>query len=177
VTCGGRSLFQNALPLGKIEERNMNLFIDEAIIETKLSVIDSSSVIKNIGKKLLQAGLVSDDFIEAVISREGEYPTGLPTSIPVALCHTDPEYVKCSFLTVATLEKPVQFHEMGNPGNIQEVKIVFFIGILNKDKHIDVLKNIMKFIQSDQLLQSIYATDSKPEIKKILLENLTPDLS
>jgi galactitol PTS system EIIA component len=153
----------------------MDLFIDEAIIETKMTVVDSASVITKMGGKLLHAGLVHDNFIEAVISREGEYPTGLPTSIPVALCHTDPEYVKCSFLTVATLEKPVQFHEMGNPDNIQEVKIVFFIGILNKDKHIDILKNIMKFIQSDHLLQSIYTTDSKLEIKKILLENLTPN--
>jgi len=153
----------------------MNLFIDEAIIGTKLIVADSTGVITEMGKKLLQEGLVNDNFIEAVINREGEYPTGLPTSIPVALCHTDPEYVKSSFLTVATLEKPVQFHEMGNPGKIQEVKIVFFLGILNKDKHISILKNIMKFIQSDSLLQSVYATDSKQEIKKILLENLMPN--
>jgi Phosphotransferase system mannitol/fructose-specific IIA domain (Ntr-type) len=153
----------------------MNLFIDEAIIETKMTVVDSASVITKIGKKLMQAGLVNNDFIEAVINREIEYPTGLPTKIPVALCHTDPEYVKCSFLTVATLETPVQFHEMGNPNNIQEVKIVFFLGILNKDKHIDILKNIMKFIQSEKLLQSICTTDSKPEIKKILVDNLTPN--
>ncbi len=154
----------------------MNLFIDEAIIETNMTVVDSDSVITIIGKKLMLAGLVNDDFIEAVINREIEYPTGLPTSIPVALCHTDPEYVKCSFLTVATLEKPVQFHEMGKPDNIQEVKIVFFLGILNKDKHINILKNIMKFIQSEPLLQSICATDSKSEIKKILIDNLMPNL-
>lgn len=153
----------------------MNLFIDEAIIETNMTVVDSASVITKIGKKLMLAGLVNDDFIEAVINREIDYPTGLPTKIPVALCHTDPEYVKCNFLTVATLEKPVQFHEMGNPNNIQEVKIVFFLGILNKDKHIDILKNIMKFIQSEKLLQSICATDSKLEIKKILVDNLTPN--
>jgi galactitol PTS system EIIA component len=153
----------------------MNLFIDDAIIETKMAAADSASVITKIGKKLMQAGLVNDDFIDAVIKREIEYPTGLPTKIPVALCHTDPEYVKCSFLTLVTLETPVQFHEMGNPNNIQEVKIVFFLGILNKDKHIDILKNIMKFIQSEQLLQSICATDSKPEIKKILVDNLTPN--
>ena len=152
----------------------MNLYIDEAIIETKLNVADSASVITEMGMKLLHAGLVQDNFIEAVIKREGVYPTGLPTSIPVALCHTDPEFVKCSFLTVATLEKPVQFHEMGNPDNIQEVKIVFILGILDKDKHIDILKNIMKFIQSDRLLQLTYATESKLEIKKILLDNLMP---
>jgi PTS system galactitol-specific IIA component len=158
-----------------LKRENMNLFIDEAIIETNMTVVDSASVITEMGKKLLHAGLVNDDFIEAVISREGEYPTGLPTSIPVALCHTDPEYVKSSFLTVATLEKPVQFHEMGKPDNIQDVKIVFFLGILNKDKHINILKNIMKFIQSEPLLRSICATESKSEIKKILLDNLMPN--
>ena len=153
----------------------MSLIINEAIIDTKMNVADSASVITQMGEKLLNAGLVNDNFVEAVISREKKYPTGLPTSIPVALCHTDPEYVKCSFLTVATLEKPVPFHEMGNPDNIQEVKLVFFLGILEKDKHIDILKNIMKFIQSNHLLQSIYATNSKLAIKKILLENLKPN--
>ena len=154
----------------------MSLFIDEAIIDTKLNVVDSASVITKMGEKLLNAGLVNDDFIEAVIRREEKYPTGLPTSIPVALCHTDPEYVKRSFLTLATLEKPVPFHEMGNPDNVQDVKIVIFLGILGNDKHIEILKNIMKLIQSADLLQSIYSTNSKVEIKKILLENLIPNL-
>jgi PTS system galactitol-specific IIA component len=153
----------------------MSLIIDEAIIATKLNVVDSASVITKMGEKLLNAGLVNDDFIEAVIRREEKYPTGLPTSIPVALCHTDPEYVKNSFLTVATLENPVPFHEMGSPDHIQQVRIVFFLGILEKDKHIDILRNIMKFIQSNPLLQSIDTTDSKSEIKKILLENLKPN--
>lgn len=159
----------------RTEKRKMNLIINEAIIEINLNVPDSASIITRMGEKLLDAELVNEKFIEAVISREEKYPTGLPTSIPVALCHTDPEYVKRSFLTVATLEQPVPFHEMGNPDQIQEVRIVFFLGILDKDKHIDVLKNIMKFIQSERLLQSICATDSKKEIKKILLENLKPN--
>ena len=161
--------------LAKMEKGKMSLFINEAIIGTKLNVVDSTSVITKMGEKLLNAGLVHGNFVEAVISREEKYPTGLPTSIPVALCHTDPEYVKRSFLTVATLEKPVPFHEMGNPDNIQEVKLVFFLGILDKDKHIAILKSMMKLIQSADLLQSIYSTDSKVEIKKILLENLKPN--
>lgn len=155
----------------------MKLFIDEAIIATKLKVVDSQSVITQMGEKLLKAGLVQTNFVEAVINREEKYPTGLPTSIPVALCHTDPEYVKRSFLTVATLDKAVPFREMGNPDNIQEVRIVIFLGILGKDKHIAILKNIMKLIQSAEILQSIYSTDSKVEIKKILLENLKPNQS
>ena len=47
----------------------MNLFIDEAIIETNMTVVDSASVITKIGKKLMLAGLVNDNFIEAVINR------------------------------------------------------------------------------------------------------------
>jgi PTS system galactitol-specific IIA component len=151
---------------------DMGLFIDEAIIDTKLNVDDCACVITSMGEKLIKEGLVYATFIEAVIRREEKYPTGLPTSIPVALCHSDPEHVKRSFLTLATLQKPVAFHEMGNPDHIQEVKIVFFLGILDKEKHIGILKSLMKFIQSDKLLQSIYSTNSKNEIKKILLENL-----
>jgi galactitol PTS system EIIA component len=150
----------------------MTIIIDEKTIAPKLNLDDRAGVITEMGTRLIKAGLVTDNFIEAIIQREEQYPTGLPTKIPISLCHTDAEYVKESFLTLATLEKPIPFHEMGNPDSIQDVKIVFILGIKEKNEHITILKRIMELIRNEMLLAKIYASASKAEIKKILVDNL-----
>jgi galactitol PTS system EIIA component len=150
----------------------MTLVIEENIIARKLRFENSTDVIREMGTRLKKAGLVNDQFIDAVIKREKDYPTGLPTKIPVSLCHTDPQYVLKSFLTLATLEKPVVFHEMGNPTAIQNVRIVFVLGVKEKNEHVSVLKNIMNLLRNENLLQSIYDSKSTSEIKEILIENI-----
>jgi len=150
----------------------MTLVIEENIIARKLRLDNSTDVIREMGARLTKAGLVNDQFIDAVIKRELEYPTGLPTKMPVSLCHTDPQYVLKSFITLATLEKPIAFHEMGNPSAIQNVKIVFVLGVKEKNDHISVLKNIMDLIRNENLLNSIYDSKSTSEIKEILIENI-----
>lgn len=150
----------------------MTLVIDESIIARKLHLENSTDVIKEMGTRLQKAGLVNNLFVDAVIKREAKYPTGLPTKIPVSLCHTDPEFVVKSFLTLATLDKPVAFHEMGNPSAIQNVKIVFVLGVKEKNEHISVLKNIMALLRDENLLNLIYDSKSVSEIKEILIENI-----
>jgi galactitol PTS system EIIA component len=150
----------------------MTLVIDENIIARKLRFDNSTDVIKEMGTRLTKAGLVNDQFINAVINREKEYPTGLPTKIPVSLCHTDPQYVLKSFLTLATLEKPIAFHEMGNPTVVQNVKIVFVLGVKEKKEQVSVLKNIMNLLHNENLLKSICDSKSTSEIKEILIENI-----
>jgi PTS system galactitol-specific IIA component len=39
-------------------------------------------------------GYVEEGLPNAVLARERQYPTGLPTKIPVALCHVEAEFVK-----------------------------------------------------------------------------------
>ncbi|MDP2965332.1 MAG: PTS sugar transporter subunit IIA [Pelolinea sp.] len=150
----------------------MALFIDERIILTNLNLKDNYDVFQVMGKKLFEEGLVTDRFIEEIINREEKYPTGLPTKIPISLCHTDSEHVKQPFLTLATLTNPIPFHEMGNSKNIQDVKIAFFLGIIDKKEHIDFLRKIMTLVRSEDILTSIYRSKSAKQIKKILCKNL-----
>jgi PTS system galactitol-specific IIA component len=153
----------------------MGLCIDEKIILLNLKAADSAGVISQMGECVLKAGLVREDFIEAVIRREQKYPTALPTKIPVALCHTDAEYLLGSFIGAATLAEPVPFREMGNSEHWQPVEIVFLLGIAVKGEHMDVLKSVLKLIQDETMLQAIRAAESTAEIKKILAGYLMPE--
>jgi PTS system galactitol-specific IIA component len=151
----------------------MTIIIDERLILTQLDVKDSQEVFQIMGEKLNKEGLVTEQFTEQITKREKKYPTGLPTKIPISLCHTDSQYIKKPFLTLATLAKPISFHEMGNSGNIQAVKIAFFLGIIDKKEHVELLKKIMKLVRSEDILTAIYQSNSPTQIKKILVDNLS----
>lgn len=153
----------------------MGLCIDEEIIILNLKAADSAGVITQMGERVLKAGLVCENFTEAVIKREQKYPTALPTKIPVALCHTDAEYLLGSFIGVATLAEPVPFREMGKPEYTQPVEIVFLLGIAVKWEHMDVLKSVLKLIQDETVLQAIRAAGDAAEIKKIVSRYLMPE--
>ncbi len=153
----------------------MGLCIDEKIILLNMKAVDSAEVISRMGERVLEAGLVRENFIEAVIRREQKYPTALPTAIPVALCHTDAEYLLGSFIGVATLAEPVPFREMGNPEHMQPVEIALLLGIAEKGEHMDVLKGVLKLIQDEAVLRAIREAKEAAEIKKILIGRLLPE--
>lgn len=153
----------------------MGLCIDEEIILLNLKAADSAEVITRMGERVLKAGLVNDRFIEAVIQREQKYPTALPTKIPVALCHTDAEYLLGSFIGVATLAEPVPFREMGKPAQTQPVEIVFLLGIAVKWDHMDVLKSVLKLIQDEAALKLIREAQEAAEVQRIVTDYLMPE--
>ncbi len=150
----------------------MALIIDEQLILTDLDVKNSKELFQIIGNRLFDKGLVTERFIEEITKREEKYPTGLPTRIPISLCHTDSEHVIKPFLTVATLRNPVPFREMGNSSNVQSVKIAFFLGLIDKKEHINFLGKILRFVRSEDILKKLYESGSPIQIKQILIENL-----
>jgi PTS system galactitol-specific IIA component len=150
----------------------MTLIIDERIILTDLYAQDGSELFHIVGKKLYEADFVTDRFVDEIIKREEKYPTGLPTKIPISLCHTDSEHIKQQFLTLATLKNPIPFHEMGNSENVHDVKIAFFLGIIDKKEHMTFLRKITNLVRSEEILTTIHETKSAKLIKEILINNL-----
>ena len=70
------------------------------------------------------------------MAREETYPTGLPTSIPVAVCHTEARFVRRSALAVGTLATPIRFQEMGTPERQVDAEIIFLLALADpKDQY------------------------------------------
>jgi PTS system galactitol-specific IIA component len=115
-------------------------------------------------------GFVEPGFTDAVISREKQYPTGLPTKIPVALCHVEAEFVKETALAVATLESPVSFNNMGDPKSELQVKLVFLLTIVDPKKQVQYLRKMMGLFK-DETLSYLEKAQSKKDVIS-LLKNL-----
>jgi len=132
-------------------------FLKDSTICLGVQAETSSDVIRHLGQKLLDAGLVKDSFIEAAILRESTMPTGLPLegSIHVAIPHTDIIHVNQAGVAMAVLAKPVIFQDMVTPSEAVIVSIVFLMALDQPHAQIEMLSEIADILQNPDLLQRL----------------------
>jgi PTS system galactitol-specific IIA component len=148
----------------------LEMIVSEEMAEVGFEAKNKEEVIKLLSGKMNALGYVEVGFEEAVLAREKEYPTGLPTKIPVALCHVEAEYVNRTALAVATLKNPVEFHNMGDPQSVLPVEIVFLLTIVDPKKQVVYLRKMMEIFKDDTL-SKMKAVNSKKELITILYNN------
>lgn len=147
-------------------------YLLDSAISLQLEAESSSDVIEHLGKKLLEAGLVKESFIQAAIKRESSLPTGLPLEdeINVAIPHTDIEHVLKPGIALATLAKPVVFQNMVDPTEAISVRLVFLMALDQPHAQIEMLQEIMGVIQNEELLQNLMKAEEVQDVKNALHE-------
>lgn len=104
------------------------------------------------GKHLMECGNVDQDFVEGCIEREKEYPTGLPSDIPVAIPHCRCGSVKENSICFLRLDKPVQFKRMDDDEEYVETRLIFNLAIKAADDHLAFLQKLMGFVMNEDAL-------------------------
>ena len=129
--------------------------------------ITSHELLTEMGLFAIEKGLANDGFIEAIIDREENYPTGIESSIGIAIPHTDSLYTNKESIIVAHLEKAVDFQPMGIPTGNVKVEVVFMLLMKDSAKHIDLLSKISELIQDENKVK-LLKTD---EITKVISDD------
>lgn len=146
---------------------------DASLIIAPMTAKDSSEAISRLGGLLLQNGYVEDTFIAAVIEREKNFATGLPTpGIQVAIPHTDPEHVRKTAIAVGVLPEAVAFGEMGNPDQTVQVKIVCVLAVKEADFLVSLLQDLVGIFQDTAVLHQITAASSARDVADIFNQRL-----
>jgi PTS system galactitol-specific IIA component len=140
----------------------------EIIISEELIKLGMAETVKNDAIRSLAAGLykldcVREGYVENVIKREETFPTGLPTSIPVAICHTEAQFVKQSALAVGTLMTPIAFQEMGTPERTVNAEIIFLLALNDPKQQVPWLKKMSALFKDQVMLKTI--RDAKDPLK------------
>ncbi|MDY6873665.1 MAG: PTS sugar transporter subunit IIA [Chloroflexota bacterium] len=139
-----------------------DVILSEDLVELGITETEKEAAIKVLADKMMAKGLVKDGYYENVVKREEVFPTGLPTVIPVALCHTEAKYVNQSAMAVGTLTQPVAFHEMGAPERDIRAEIIFLLALKDPKDQISYLKEMVTVFKSKEILEAIRdATDKK----------------
>ncbi|WP_246599749.1 PTS sugar transporter subunit IIA [Clostridium lacusfryxellense] len=143
--------------------------IDLDLVLLNMEAKTSTDVINDLGKLMLNKNYVKDSYINAVIDREKELPTGLNIgNFYVAIPHTDSNHVNKSNIAIATLKSPVEFREMINPEGKINVELVFLLAVKDPKEQVTLLKSLMSVFQNKQLLIEIKNAKDKQEVAELL---------
>lgn len=116
----------------------------------------STEAIQLCGNALEQAGIVSSSFAEGCIKREADYPTGLPSDIPVAIPHCQDDSIKENAVCVLFPDKPVTFRRMDDDEETIDAEIIFNLVVMNPDEHLEALQNLMGFLSNTEALAACF---------------------
>ncbi|MDR1576013.1 MAG: PTS sugar transporter subunit IIA [Treponema sp.] len=132
----------------------------------------SGEVIRLLTDLLVNSGYVKGEYADVVISREEQYPTGIPTAgLSVAIPHAfADDCVLEPSVGVATLARPVIFKNMFDPDEELGAAMVFLIALSSKDKNeqAENLGRVMSIFSDGDLLSGLYAAKSGHEFVKIM---------
>lgn len=124
----------------------------EKLIEITGRASNWQEAIELSSKALFDQGYVKEDFGQACITREKEYPTGLPVPIGVAIPHADSIYVNKMGICFLRLENHVPFRSMENFDDWIDCKLIFNLAVKDPNEQVVYLSKLMKAISNEEFI-------------------------
>lgn len=141
------------------------------LIITDMEAEKTQDVFEQLGGLLSQKGFANDNYVEGLIERENDFPTGLDIDgVGVAIPHTDISYVKKTATAIATLKNPVEWILMGTDGEKTNVSVVFMLAVNDPRGHLAHLQQIIGIIQDKEVMNSIISEKDPSKIIEIIKE-------
>jgi len=150
----------------------METFLREELIFTQLKCKNREEVLNFLSSKLIEQNLVEEEYAKSIVEREEQFPTGLPSAVNVAIPHTDNELVKKTSIAVGVLSEPVEFNSMDKSGEKLDVRLVLMLAIKESHGQIEMLQNIINFIQNEKIIDKLINKKDSKKIKTILKKYL-----
>jgi len=150
----------------------LNLIEKDLIFKEDFVSLDQA--FKCLSKIFLERGLVKQGYLEALMEREKNYPTGIDlTAVSqefpnIAIPHTESMYCNATKVIVIKLERDIVSKDMMNPDKDLNVKYLFMI--LNKDggEQSNILAKIMEFATNKENISMLAASDSLDSIYDVV---------
>ncbi|MCD8147709.1 MAG: PTS sugar transporter subunit IIA [Clostridiales bacterium] len=145
--------------------------LNPSLIFTDVEAATSDDVMKFVGGAFTREGYTKDSYVDALIEREAEFPTGLDIDgVGVAIPHTAVTHVNKSGIAIAVLTNPVAFVQMGTDDEYTDVQIVFMLSVVDPNQHIDELQQIIAIIQDKGVLEQLLTAKTPSEIIDLIKE-------
>ncbi|KPL76577.1 hypothetical protein ADN00_11525 [Ornatilinea apprima] len=123
-------------------------------------------VLTVMSKVVIEKGYATPGFLNAVLERERNYPTGLHTrGVEVAIPHADPEWTLKPSLTVGVLQNAVEFEPMGGEGDMVQARLIFLLTIADPSEHLNFLKAFATLVEDEDTLVEF---EKNPDIHYLL---------
>jgi len=127
-----------------------------------VSAETSEGVLRELGHYAVERGYATDGYVEAILDREADFPTGLavPTApFDIAIPHADPEHVEEGAVVLAFPDDPVPFRSMDDPEETVEAAVVMLLLARESEGYTSFLSNLANLFQHDEFADAVAATD------------------
>ncbi len=142
---------------------------DENVICTDVEAESAEEALRKVAAALMEAGYVKESYIEAIVKREGSFPTGLPTGENgVAIPHTDICHVVSPMIAIAILKHPVNFKNMAEHTENVAVRILFMLAMNNCENQVKLLSAFMGNLQDQELLMNLANADNPERVAELM---------
>lgn len=133
---------------------------------------DRKDMFTKIGTELISKGLVKSVYIEKILEREENFPTGIDLGyMQVAMPHVEAQYVNENAMFIVTSKSGIEFDNAEDDGTVNS-KIIFGLIVKDSEKHIDFLMKLTELFQKEEVLEEIYNSNDQNKVIEILKENL-----
>ncbi|GAB6085892.1 PTS sugar transporter subunit IIA [Alkaliphilus crotonatoxidans] len=149
------------------------LYFEKDLIFRDLTFSENLEALRFLSDKLYQGGYVKESYQEAIVEREMNYPTGLPSvDIKIAIPHCDYKLVNRAAIAIGILKEPVIFRSMDDPERELEVHIIMMLALDQPHGHLNMLQKIINLVKDQEVLKGICKAASSEEV----MEKLKPYL-
>lgn len=144
--------------------------LNESFIFTNKNFKNIEEVIQYVGKKMYEERYVKETYVRSVIEREKNLPTGIQISHEesVSIPHTDSEHVNETVVAIVSLEKPIEVYSMIDPKEKLQTELVFVLAVAKNDNYMEMLSDLMAFLQDQEKLKTLKNAQKKEDILAIL---------
>lgn len=140
-----------------------NSLFEKNLSYLDLKFKDSLDFLNFIGIELEKTGYTKGGFTQALLERERNYPTGLPSvPYPVAIPHCDPKYITEEKIVCVRFKNPVEFIEMGTFNKKINVHFAFVL-LMKGKKQVSVLQTLMPIFMNEEFMLQMEKVEDKFE--------------
>lgn len=142
----------------------------EEIVFLDEELPNSTAVLTFSFQQLRKLGYVKEGYLDSILAREEEFPTGLltHTGIHIAMPHTEAVLAEKEGIVFIRTKSPVIFQHMVDPDESVSTRLIFNIVIKEPKHQVLFLTKLMKMFQSEELLRFLLEeTDKKKIVSKL----------
>lgn len=132
---------------------------------------DCEEAIRICGEALMREGYVGETFLQGCLKRERDYPTGIPSEIPVAMPHCRDSSVRKGAICLLRLKKPVKFRRIDDDKQWIQTDMVFNLATSESEDYMEVLKRFSGFLTNTKTLKECRELPAE-EARDLLEKNM-----
>ncbi len=138
----------------------MDTLLDNIVVKKFTDTVSRQDLLTEMGNGTVESGWAKPGFVQALLTREEKYPTGLHTlGVEVAIPHADPEWTITPAMVVGISTHPVAFEPMGGEGDKVQARFIFMLLIPDAETHMQFLQTLAEFIEDEAKLSQMGKTN------------------